>query len=38
MPNWLPIPRGPFDLLLRVYGPDGNTSPGAKYIPPKIQP
>ena len=36
--NWLPIPRGPFDLLLRVYGPDGNTSPGAKYIPPKIQP
>jgi hypothetical protein len=37
-PNWLPIPRGPFDLLLRVYGPDGNTSPGDKYIPPKIQP
>jgi len=37
-PNWLPIPRGPFDVLLRVYGPDGNTSPGAKYIPPKIQP
>jgi hypothetical protein len=36
--NWLPIPRGPFDVLLRVYGPDGNTSPGAKYIPPKIQP
>ena len=22
----------------RVYGPDGNTSPGLKYIPPKIQP
>jgi len=38
MPNWLPVPRGPFDLLLRVYGPQGNTSPGAKYIPPKIQP
>jgi hypothetical protein len=37
-PNWLPVPRGPFDLLLRVYGPDGNTSPGATYIPPKIQP
>lgn len=37
-PNWLPIPRGPFDVLLRVYGPQGNTSPGAKYIPPKIQP
>ena len=38
MPNWLPVPRGPFDLLLRVYGPQGNTSPGAQYIPPKIQP
>jgi hypothetical protein len=37
-PNWLPVPRGRFDLLLRVYGPEGNTSPGAKYIPPKIQP
>jgi hypothetical protein len=37
-PNWLPVPRGPFDVLLRVYGPEGNTSPGAKYIPPKIQP
>jgi hypothetical protein len=37
-PNWLPVPRGPFDLLLRVYGPEKNTSPGAKYIPPKIQP
>ena len=36
-PNWLPIPRGPSDVLLRVYGPDGNTGPGAKYIPPKIQ-
>jgi len=37
-PNWLPVPRGPFDVLLRVYGPEGNTSPGAKYVPPKIQP
>lgn len=37
-PNWLPVPRGPFDVLLRVYGPEGNTSPGGKYIPPKIQP
>jgi len=36
--NWLPVPRGRFDLLLRVYGPEGNTSPGAKYIPPEIQP
>jgi hypothetical protein len=37
-PNWLTVPRGPFDLLLRVYGPEGNTSPGANYTPPKIQP
>jgi hypothetical protein len=36
--NWLPVPRGPFDLLLRVYGPEGNTSPGATYLPPTIQP
>jgi hypothetical protein len=37
MANWLPVPRGRFCLTLRVYGPEGNTSPGAKYIPPKIQ-
>lgn len=34
--NWLPVPRAPFDLVLRVYGPEGNTSPGSSYIPPKI--
>ena len=37
MANWLPVPRGPFSLVLRVYGPEGNTSPGATYIPPKIR-
>ena len=36
-PNWLPVPHGPFGLLLRTYGPTGNTSPGAN-IPPKIRP
>jgi hypothetical protein len=36
MPYWLPVPRGPFSLVLRVYGPKGNTSPGSSYIPPKI--
>jgi hypothetical protein len=36
MPYWLPVPRGPFSLVLRVYGPEGNTSPGSAYIPPKI--
>ena len=37
-PNSLAVPRGPFDVLLRVCGPEGNTSPGAKYTPPKIRP
>jgi hypothetical protein len=36
-PNWLPIPRGPFDVLLRVYGPTGNTATG-HYVPPPIRP
>jgi hypothetical protein len=35
--NWLPTPDGPFSLLLRVYGPEGNTSPGS-YTPPPIKP
>ena len=30
--NWLPIPRGSFSLLLRVYGPTGNTATG-HYTP-----
>jgi hypothetical protein len=34
--NWLPVPRGPFSLLLRVYGPTGNTS--VTYVPPPIRP
>lgn len=36
MANWLPVPRGPFSLVFRVYGPEGNTSPGKKYLPPRI--
>jgi hypothetical protein len=32
--NWLPVPKGPFSLLLRVYGPTGNTS--GNYLPPPI--
>jgi hypothetical protein len=35
--NWLPVPSGPFSLLLRVYGPEKNTARG-RYIPPKIRP
>ncbi len=34
--NWLPTPNGPFSLLLRVYGPEGNTTPGS-YTPPPIK-
>jgi hypothetical protein len=34
--NWLPVPRGPFSLLLRVYGPEGNSS--GTYLPPPIKP
>ena len=31
--NWLPIPRGPFNILLRAYGPQN----AATYVPPPIQ-
>ena len=35
MANWLPVPRGDFSVVLRAYGPTGNTaSPG--YAPPAI--
>jgi len=30
--NWLPTRRGPFEVALRVYGPEGNTAVGAGYI------
>ncbi len=36
--NWLPTPNGPYALLLRVYGPTGNTTPGNHYVPPEIEP
>jgi hypothetical protein len=32
--NWLPVPKGPFSLLLRVYGPEGPRT----YVPPTISP
>jgi hypothetical protein len=35
MPNWLPVPQGPFSVLLRIYGPEGNTS-SSSYAPPGI--
>lgn len=33
--NWLPIPKGSFSLLLRIYGPEGNALDGT-YLPPNI--
>lgn len=34
--NWLPISHEPFNIVLRVYGPEGNVASG-KYVPPVIQ-
>jgi hypothetical protein len=34
-PNWLPVPKGHFSLLFRVYGPLGSALAGT-YVPPKI--
>jgi hypothetical protein len=34
--NWLPSAKGPFNVMLRIYGPEGNTESGA-YVPPAVQ-
>jgi hypothetical protein len=34
--NWLPIPPGPFNVMLRDYGPLGSVLDGT-YIPPSIE-
>jgi hypothetical protein len=36
-PNWLPVSSGPFNIMLRVYGPQGTVTQGL-YIPPAIVP
>lgn len=36
MANWLPAPRGPFNVLLRVYGPEGSVADNS-YVPPGIK-
>lgn len=33
--NWLPVPKGFFSLLFRVYGPQGTALKGT-YVPPRI--
>ena len=37
MANWLPVPRGDFSVVLRVYGPTGNTA-SPTYATPPITP
>jgi hypothetical protein len=34
--NWLPIPTGKFNIVLRVYGPTGNVADDT-YVPPGIE-
>jgi hypothetical protein len=34
--NWLPVPRGRFNVMLRAYGPQGTALDGS-YVPPPIQ-
>jgi hypothetical protein len=36
MANWLPIPAGEFNIMLRVYGPEGSVEDNT-YVPPGIQ-
>ena len=31
--NWLPVPAGPFSVMIRVYGPEGSVAAGT-YVPP----
>jgi hypothetical protein len=36
MANWLPIPAGAFNIMLRVYGPEGSVKDNT-YVPPAIE-
>ena len=33
--NWLPVRKGLFNIMLRVYGPEGSVATN-KYVPPPI--
>lgn len=37
MANWLPVSSGFFNIMLRVYGPEGTVAAGT-YVPPGISP
>lgn len=34
--NWLPVPDGPFNVMLRAYGPQGDVADG-DYTPPEVK-
>lgn len=34
--NWLPVPAGNFNLMLRDYGPEGSVKAG-EYVPPAVK-
>jgi hypothetical protein len=36
MANWLPVPPGAFNIMLRVYGPEGSVENNT-YVPPDIE-
>jgi hypothetical protein len=36
MANWLPVPSGQFNLMLRVYGPEGKVAANT-YVPPAVE-
>lgn len=33
--NWLPVANGPFNVMLRVYGPEGSVANNT-YVPPAV--
>ena len=33
--NWLPVPSGPFNVMLRAYSPKGSVLDGS-YVPPEV--
>lgn len=35
--NWLPVPAGPFELVMRLYAPQPKATDGS-WLPPKIEP